>query len=150
MTTPIEDLELLRESLQGVVQFMLPWHIEPVRLAYERLRLALTQAQTPSTQTTPLWKPLFPQEPGVPHTDIAEGEPYLFALRVSQNGDGDAWEYFTDSIVWDGETAPEFRHDVSGWSVTDVEFFAPIGGLPEIKPEETEYVDILEGEPKDP
>lgn len=59
-----------------------------------------------------------------------EGEMYVFALEVNAGTPDAAREYFIDSITWDEDTSPQFECGDHGWAVEDVEWYAPLSGLP--------------------
>lgn len=57
----------------------------------------------------------------------AEGESYLFAVESAAG-----WHYFSDSIVWDAETRPDWHDGIHGWQLDGDSFwFRPSPAPPE-------------------
>lgn len=53
---------------------------------------------------------------------VDEGNTYLFAIELS---DG-RWEYFSDAIIWDSETAPQWSEGQHGWDISDAIWYQEI------------------------
>jgi hypothetical protein len=64
---------------------------------------------------------------------VDEGESYLFAIEVSSNKYPAHWEFFSDAIVWDVETEPQWADGQHGWDLNDEIWFRP---CPEPPPKE--------------
>lgn len=53
--------------------------------------------------------------------NVTEGERYLFAV-----GPAGGWEYFSDSVIWDAESEPQWHDGSHGWALEDDVWFRPL------------------------
>ncbi len=61
---------------------------------------------------------------------VSEGETYLFAVNCHMEGYPMCWEYFSDAIVWDSETEPQWADGGHGWALDDVTHYRALPDPP--------------------
>ncbi len=61
---------------------------------------------------------------------VDEAKTYLFAIKLSVNGAPAEWGYFSDAVVWDAETDPEWSDGAHGWDLDGDIWFRPLPSPP--------------------
>ena len=68
----------------------------------------------------PDWLPLWVDDDEF-HAGLSEGNQYLFAIKFTTG-----WVYFSDVLIWDCESPPQWADGGHGFDLQDVSHFASI------------------------